>query len=61
MAWLGAAVVGFVAFGEELVVRANLGGGGHLESSVLVVGLAAFLGCTGAWLAALVRAFKVPA
>jgi len=57
LTWLGLAVIGFVAFGEELVLRANLEAGGRLDSSSLAIGLMAFLGYTAVWLVGLWRMF----
>jgi len=60
LAGLGAAVIAFLAFGEELVLRANLYAGGHLASRALAAGVALFLGYIGVWVVGLWRAFRAP-
>jgi uncharacterized membrane protein len=60
LTWFAVATLAFVAFVNELVLRANTSGSGRLDSTSLVVALVAFGLFTAGWIGAAWRLFRVP-
>lgn len=60
LAWMGLATVLFFVWVEELVLHANLAGGGRLAAASFAVGLGGYVVVTAGWLIAFHRAFRVP-